>query len=128
MTSEREGVRGLVAKWRGDAQDCSSKWDDGYSTARRISADELESALAAEGVQAGEVEQRARELLAAECPECGGRNGYDVPDGNGSGRWQNCGTCRDDERLHSVNRDQALRAIVAALSQQPEGVQAGEVE
>ena len=65
----------------------------------------------------GEVEQRARELLDSECPECGGGKGFMVPGDVGQSHWHNCGTCRDGERLYSVNRAQALRAITAALTE-----------
>src|SRR5690606_31871407 len=51
----RGDVRGLVAKLAAHVRPtCSELWD------------EAQAFLAAEGVQAGEVEQRARELLAAE--------------------------------------------------------------
>jgi hypothetical protein len=64
----------------------------------------------------GGVRERARELLASECPECGGSNGYMVPAGEYAGAWQKCGTCQDGERLQSVNRSQAMRAVATALS------------
>lgn len=58
-----------------------------------------------------EIELKARELLAAECPECGGENGHDTEDG-----WLRCGRCSDP---HTVTRYQATQAIIAALSQVP---------
>jgi len=57
MTSEREGVRGLVAKWRERGDD---EIGDAYSGPWYDCADELESALATPPADA---EQRARELL-----------------------------------------------------------------
>lgn len=58
------------------------------------------------------IERRARELLAAECPECGGENGHETEDG-----WLLCGRCTDP---HTVTRYQAMQAIIAALTP-PEG-------
>ena len=52
--SEREGVRGLVAKWRRESE--KMQLHPAGLAARRVCAVELESALAADGVQAGEVE------------------------------------------------------------------------
>ena len=63
-------------------------------------------------------ERKARELLAAECPECGGEQGHRSAEGD----WLNCGRCRDRERLHSVDEYQALRAISRALTV-PAGVE-----
>ena len=104
--SERECVRGLVAKWRERADAITSNAD--YNAARRYMyeqcAAQLESALAAEGVQAGEVEQRARDLLQqlASIDDPAGR----VVQSAHNGRW--------------FHEDAVLRAIVAARSQQPE--------
>lgn len=67
--------------------------------------------------QLASLEQRARELLDSECPECGGEHGFMQPGGEDGGNWHTCSTCRDGERLRSVNRDQALRAITAALNE-----------
>lgn len=72
MTDSRAvDVRGLVAKWREPkakhVRPDTSEYAQGFAHGMSRCADELESALATEGVQAGEVEQRARELLAAEC-------------------------------------------------------------
>ena len=71
MTSEREGVRGLVDYDAGLLNDFGGgdvNWWQDYLRAEIERANEFwreqtEQALAAEGVQAGEVEQRARELL-----------------------------------------------------------------
>ena len=67
-------------------------------------ADRIEAAIAAEGVQAGEVEQRARDLLQqlASIDDPAGR----VVQSAHNGRW--------------FHEDAVLRAIVAALSQQPD--------
>lgn len=70
-------------------------------------ADRIEAALAAEGVQAGGVEQRARELLAAEFERDGEKY-----------------TAQALRRLppfetNDVEVNRAIRAIVAALSQNP---------
>jgi len=65
MTSEREGVRGLVAKWRDSARSAKrysiTVYEDGYAAAENACADELEAALATPPADA---EQRARELLS----------------------------------------------------------------
>lgn len=102
----RGDVRGLVAKWRDSARNAkrysTTDYEDGYAAAENACAAELEAALAAEGVQAGEVEQRARELLAAEYAK-DERYGMAYAARNGSNDVM-----------------PAIRAIVAALSQQPE--------
>ena len=99
MTSEREGVRGLVAKWRERGDD---EIGDAYSGPWYECADELESALAA-----GEVEQRARELLADAYAAAG------FPESASS-----------DVRKGRINygalERASLSAIASALSQQPE--------
>jgi hypothetical protein len=87
----RGDVRGLVAKWREHAAKfpCSQS---GAITAYHTN--ELESALAADGVQAGEVTQRAEELA---------NMAVTAFISSDLGRWL-----------------AALRAIASALSQQPE--------
>ena len=95
----RGDVRGLVAKW----QECSCGFSDpmgGYE-----SCPECGAALAAEGVQAGEVEQRARELLA---------QAWEVEGNPESAKMLRAGWTLADEDAA------AIRALVAALSQQPE--------
>lgn len=57
MTSGLEGMRGLVAKWRERAAKLEPFGHGAAMLAEgcRACADELEAALAAEGVQAGKV-------------------------------------------------------------------------
>lgn len=91
----RGDVRGLVAKLAAHVRPtCSELWD------------EAQAFLAAEGVQAGEVEQRARELLAAEYERAG------IPGAATDTRNRAWG----DHLDHEV----CIRAITSALSQQPE--------
>jgi hypothetical protein len=59
-----------------------------------------------------DIERKAQELLAHECPECGGEDGHETEEG-----WLRCGRCSDP---HSVTRHQAMQAIIAALTP-PEG-------
>lgn len=59
-----------------------------------------------------DIERKARELLAYECPECGGENGHDTDDG-----WIPCSRCCDP---YTVTRHQAMQAIIAAITP-PEG-------
>lgn len=81
MTAETSNARGLVAKWRGSRMpDATDPFDAGCNYTLTHCADELEAALAAEGVQAGEVEQRLaedRELLEA-IREAMGGGAYDT--------------------------------------------------
>lgn len=55
-----------------------------------------------------DLERKARELLAYECPECGGENGHESEDG-----WLRCSRCSNP---HDVTRHQAIQAIIAALT------------
>lgn len=109
-------VRGMVRGERDWVEPC-----DDYYTAEQMRA-YARAALATLATPTPEasagVEERARELLAAECAECGGEGGYMAAGGDEGGVWHNCGTCRDGERLGSVNRHQALTAIAAALAAQ----------
>lgn len=59
-----------------------------------------------------DIERKARALLAYECPECGGDNGHETEDG-----WLRCSRCSNP---HDVTRNQAMQAIIAALTP-PEG-------
>jgi hypothetical protein len=59
-----------------------------------------------------DIERKARELLAYECPECGGEKGHDT-----DGVWIPCSRCCDP---YTVTRHQAMQAIIAALTP-PEG-------
>lgn len=61
-----------------------------------------------------DLDKMARELLASECPECGGDGRFEFGDGD----WRNCGRCAD---VHTVPRSQAESAIRAALLSAPPG-------
>jgi len=113
--SEREGVRGLV-ELRQIAYEMRER-----QVARRFKsqtlidwADRIESALAAEGVQAGEVEQRARELLIRA-----------LEDGGAEETARIMRSCDDRDDWWATF---AIRAIVAARAQQPAAVDEAMVE
>ena len=99
MTSEREGVRGLVAKWRRESE--KMQLHPAGLAARRVCAVELESALAA-----GEVEQRARELLA---------DAYAA-----AGFPESASDVRKGRINYGALERASLSAIASAMSQQPE--------